>query len=100
MEGNDNAEYIIHWKFDNVRKWAINKVKLTDSQGGCSYGYSSIKFLQGIVYWITYLKIHGKLIVMADFDQKERDLDMYITIASTIMNKWQGRRMRRLKSLK
>ena len=76
LDGYDNTESVIHWKFDDIRKWANNKAKLTAIQGGCSYGDRRIKCLQGLVYWITYLTMHGKTVVLTDFDHQERGISM------------------------
>ena len=78
LPGYNNAESIIHWKFDNNRNWATDKAKLINDQGRCSYDDRKIKFLQGLVYWITDLSMRVNPIVLTDFDHQERDLAMYM----------------------
>ena len=69
FDGYDNAESVIHWKFDNVSKWDTNKTKLTPALGGCIYGDRMIKCLQGLVYWIRDMSIHVNTIVLTKFDR-------------------------------
>ena len=76
LQGYNNAESIIHWKFDNNRNWSTDKAKLINDQGRCSYDDRKIKFLQGLVYWITDLSMRVNPIVLTDFDHQERDLSM------------------------
>ena len=71
LDGYDNAQSVIHWKFDNVRNWDIDKAKLAATRGRCSYGDMRIKCLQGLICWITYMMMLGNPVVLVDFDQQE-----------------------------
>ena len=76
LDGYDNAESVIRFKFDDVKKWYNKKSIITDDQCGCSYGDMRIKCPQGIVFWITDLSMRENPIVLSDFDQKENELAM------------------------
>ena len=65
-----------HSKFDDSMKQATYKANLTATKDVCSYEDSRIKCLQGIIYWITYLKMRGKPVVPDEFEHQESDLAM------------------------
>ena len=70
LEGYNNTESVIHWKFEDVRKWNIDKAKLTATRCVCSYVDRRIKCLQCLVYWIMYLRMHRNHFLLADFDHQ------------------------------
>ena len=70
LEGYDNTDSIIHWKSEYAKKWSTDKAKLTGTRGGYIYGDMSIKCLQGLVYWITYMTMCGKPVVLAGYFKK------------------------------
>ena len=43
LESYNNSQFVIHRKFEDVRKWATDKANLTATQGGCSNGNRKIK---------------------------------------------------------
>ena len=74
LDGYNNAESVIHWEFDDIRKWDADKSKSTDDQGRFIYWDRRINCLQVLVYWITDMLMRGKTIVLDKFGHQERGL--------------------------
>ena len=91
LDGYDNAEYIIHWEFDGVRKGDNDKYNIVATRGEQRYGNRSIKCLQGLVYCITNTKMYGEPVVLDNFDQKVGDLATDINLIHNYKQQSRGR---------
>ena len=66
-DGYDSQEYILYWKFTDIKKWFQIKAKIPASCGGASYGYRKIKCLQALDWWVIHLTLRGKIIYLNKF---------------------------------
>ena len=64
----DSQEYLLYWKFINIKEWWQLKAKIPVSRGGVSYGDRKIKCLQALAWWVRYLRLQGKIININSFN--------------------------------
>ena len=59
QDGYDTADAVYNWKYKDIRVWCEHKSKLTQQQGGSSYGDRKIKCLQALAWWVTDKELRG-----------------------------------------
>ena len=78
--GYDIQESVLYWKFIYIKEWCQLKSKIPAIHGGVSYGDRNIKHLQALAWWVTYLRLRGKII---DINNINTDI-----IADVIEESW------------
>ena len=63
----DSQESVLYWKFIDIKEWCQLKSKIPAIRGGLSYGYTKIKCLQALAWWVTDLTLRGKIIDINNF---------------------------------
>ena len=72
-DGYSRAKDFVHWKYDEIEKWAVTKAKLAAHRGNVQFSQLHIKKLQAFAWWVTDRKLRNLDSSLDLFDDEELD---------------------------